>query len=214
MGRRERSKQRVRDSLYTSALGLFAEQGYERTTIDQIAERADVARGTFFNYFQRKEDIVLAWADKRRQRLVATMEQTPQGPHDDVMVYLERCMSILAEFNESERDVVPAMLTAWVKSGRPIFEEPYTTQIFADIIEAGRKRGDIAPDVDPARVGNILRDAYLGHLYRWSQAPDAHAPLRMELREIVRIILAGSLSYARRGWASPGADEANAAPRD
>ncbi|WP_239572307.1 TetR/AcrR family transcriptional regulator [Streptomyces sp. G44] len=213
MGRRERSKQRVRDGLYTSALSLFAEQGYEGTTIDQIAERADVARGTFFNYFQRKEDIVLAWADKRRKRLVAAMEQIPQGPHDDVTVLLERCMSILADFNESERDVVPAILTAWVKSGRPIFEEPYTAEIFADIIEAGRKRGDVAPDVDPARVGNILRDAYLGHLYRWSQAPEAHPPLRMELREIVRIILAGSLSYARRGWTAPGTDASRAVPR-
>ncbi|MET9499406.1 TetR/AcrR family transcriptional regulator [Streptomyces sp. NPDC006552] len=203
MGRRERSKQRVREGLYASALSLFAEQGYERTTIDQIAERADVARGTFFNYFQRKEDIVLAWADKRRQHLVSTMEQSPRGPHDDVTVYLERCMSILAEFNERERDVVPAMLAAWVRSGRPIFEEPYTAEIFADIIETGRARGDIAPDVDPARVGNMLRDAYLGHLYRWSQAPESHAPLRMELREIVRIILSGCLSYARRGWVPP-----------
>ncbi len=44
MGRRERQRLQMRERLLSAALDLFAAQGFEKTTIDQIAERADVAR--------------------------------------------------------------------------------------------------------------------------------------------------------------------------
>ncbi|WP_149183559.1 TetR/AcrR family transcriptional regulator [Streptomyces sp. TRM49041] len=195
MGRRERSKQRVRASIYSSALSLFVEQGYDRTTIDQITERADVARGTFFNYFQRKEDLITAWADARKQRLERFIEESALSQDDDVTVQLERCVAALAEFNEAERELTTTMLQAWVKAGRPLLEDQRAGNAFASIIEAGRQRGEVTFDIDPLRVGNILRDAYLGLLYRWSRNPDAGAPLHIELREILRIILTGVLAY-------------------
>ncbi|MDG9722696.1 MULTISPECIES: TetR/AcrR family transcriptional regulator [unclassified Streptomyces] len=206
LGRRERSKLRIKDRIYTSALTLFAEQGYDRTTVDQIAERADVARGTFFNYFQRKEDLVTAWAQARQRRLEACIEESMVTREDGVTVHLERCMLALAEFNETEREVTSAMLQAWVKAGRPLIEEPYAGRVFATIIEAGRERGEIAVDIDPLRVGNILRDSYLGLLYRWSQSPEPRVPLHIELREVLRIVLNGILSYARPVTYAPGMD--------
>ncbi|WP_416223408.1 TetR/AcrR family transcriptional regulator [Streptomyces hygroscopicus] len=206
-----RSKQRIKDRIYTSALTLFAEQGYDRTTIDQIAERADVARGTFFNYFQRKEDLVTAWAETRKRRLEECMHESMDSRDDGVTVHLERCMLALAEFNETEREITSAMLQAWVKAGRPLLEEPNAGQVFATIVEAGRKRGEIAVDIDPLRVGNILRDAYLGLLYRWSQSPEPRVPLHIELREVLRIVLTGILSYSRQGRYTEAAGTAGAA---
>ncbi|MEV1026132.1 TetR/AcrR family transcriptional regulator [Streptomyces sp. NPDC050264] len=195
MGRRERSKQRVRESLYSSALSLFVEQGYDRTTIEQITDRADVSRATFFNYFQRKDDLITAWSDQRRQQLEQFMKETMTSRDDDVTVLLERCVAALAEFNEKDRSTTATMLHAWVKAGRPLVEEQQAGQVFAAIIEAGRRRGDIAVDIDPLRVGNILRDSYLGVLYRWSQSPQSSPSLHVELREILRIILSGVRSY-------------------
>ncbi|GHD02248.1 TetR family transcriptional regulator [Streptomyces violarus] len=212
LGRRERSKQRVRDRIYTSALTLFADQGYDGTTIDQIAEHADVARGTFFNYFQRKEDLVTAWAEARKRRLELAMEESMKSRNDDVTVHLERCMAALAEFNESEREITAAMLQAWVKAGQPLLEEPYAGQVFANIIEAGRQRGEVSFDIDPMRVGNILRDSYLGLLYRWSQDPGGRVPLHIELREVLRIVLTGVLSYSQHGRGVPASPTPASSP--
>ncbi|ORT54273.1 TetR/AcrR family transcriptional regulator [Streptomyces sp. CB03238] len=201
--RRERSRQRVHDRLYTSALELFAEQGYEGTTIDHITERADVARGTFFNHFQRKEDLVTTWAEHRREKLRAFMEESLATQDDDTTVQLERCMAALAEFNEAEHDLTRVMLTAWVKSGQPLLEEPdYAGHVFTKIVSVGQSRGEVALDIDPVLAGNMLRDAYLGLLYRWSQTPGDKAPLHVELRALLRITLTGVLSYAQRGWSS------------
>ncbi|RAG81295.1 TetR/AcrR family transcriptional regulator [Streptacidiphilus pinicola] len=199
LGRRERSRQRVHDSLYTSALELFAEQGYEHTTIDQITERADVARGTFFNHFQRKEDLVTTWAKLRQEKLEAYMESSLSHTEDGTTVQLERCMLALAEFNEAERSLTPVMLTAWVKSGQPLQEEQeYANHVFAQVISAGQARGDVACDIDPLKAGSMLRDAYLGLLYRWCQSPEVEVPLHIELRALLRIVLTGILSYPSR----------------
>jgi AcrR family transcriptional regulator len=58
--RRERKKQQTRRLLAETAIKLFAEQGYEQTTVAQIASAADVATKTFFNHFPSKEDVFFA----------------------------------------------------------------------------------------------------------------------------------------------------------
>jgi AcrR family transcriptional regulator len=58
-GLRERKKAKTRAAIQRHALQLFQEQGYEATTVEQIAEAAEVSPSTFFRYFPTKEDVVL-----------------------------------------------------------------------------------------------------------------------------------------------------------
>jgi AcrR family transcriptional regulator len=58
-GLRERKKARTRAAIQHEALRLFRDKGYEATTVEQIAEAAEISPSTFFRYFPAKEDVVL-----------------------------------------------------------------------------------------------------------------------------------------------------------
>ena len=77
LGRRERKKQETRRSLRDNALRLFALQGFERTTIQDITEAADVAPRTFFLHFASKEDVLLADARERGAAFEAALAAQP-----------------------------------------------------------------------------------------------------------------------------------------
>ncbi|HEY6478814.1 MAG TPA: TetR family transcriptional regulator [Streptosporangiaceae bacterium] len=58
-GLRERKKIKLRRAIQAAALRLFETQGYDRTTVEQIAEAAETSTTTFYRYFPTKEDVVL-----------------------------------------------------------------------------------------------------------------------------------------------------------
>jgi AcrR family transcriptional regulator len=75
LGLRERKKRQTRERIRREAYRLFAEHGYEATTVDQIADAAEVSPSTFFRYFPTKEDVVLQ--DEYDPALAAALRDRP-----------------------------------------------------------------------------------------------------------------------------------------
>jgi len=74
---RERKKLKTREALIEHAFRLFAEQGYARTTVAQIADAADVSPSTFFAYLESKEDAVFAGYENELASIAELLESRP-----------------------------------------------------------------------------------------------------------------------------------------
>ena len=77
-GLRERKKQRTRETIARVALELFAERGYQATTLDDIAEAAEVSTRTIFSYYASKEDILFSDFPAIKAALARALDERPE----------------------------------------------------------------------------------------------------------------------------------------
>ena len=119
LGRRERKKLETRDRVVDCAATLFTERGYDATTVEEIAECADVARATVFNYFGRKEDLVLGWFDRRRRELAGVLAADPEEG-TGTAGRLRHALRTIARFFTHDPATGRAMVRTWLGAGGPI----------------------------------------------------------------------------------------------
>jgi AcrR family transcriptional regulator len=116
-GLRERKKARTRAVIRQQALRLFGEQGYAATTIEQIADAAEISPATFFRYFPTKEDVVL-----QDDMDIITVEAVEAQPAELSPIAAFRAASAAMLESLSEEDLVrfrdTAMLTATIPEVR------------------------------------------------------------------------------------------------
>ncbi|GAP23693.1 TetR family transcriptional regulator [Gluconobacter japonicus] len=85
--RRQSKKDRTATALAWEALRLFSKQGYEETSVEQIAEAANVSRRTLFRYFSGKGDIILAWTSEMTEALKnAIASASPDASLQDMVL--------------------------------------------------------------------------------------------------------------------------------
>jgi AcrR family transcriptional regulator len=144
LGLRERKKIKLRRSVQSEALRLFAEQGYEDTTVEQIADAADISTTTFYRYFPTKEDVVL---DDEYDPLLEHM--LGGGDEDEPLATtVRRAIAAVAAAVEEDRDralarlkllsTVPALRARQGAEGRKTVE--FYSRVFSE--RSGRPPGD------------------------------------------------------------------------
>ncbi|WP_432972225.1 TetR/AcrR family transcriptional regulator [Dactylosporangium sp. CA-233914] len=93
MSLREIKRARTRQALVSAAVELFERNGYEQTTIADIAAAAEIGTRTFFGYFASKEDLLFPETDGRLRAAVEAIEH--RGPHDTPAQVLLRALSLV-----------------------------------------------------------------------------------------------------------------------
>jgi AcrR family transcriptional regulator len=190
-GRRARKAAESRDRILECAARLFAKQGYDRTSMDDIGECADVSRATVFNYFPRKEDLVLAWFTARRIGIAEILADSGAGS-GDAPARLRRAFRALGRIFEDDPRTGRGMVRAWLQAGGALLTpDSDTSRLFAETIRAGQAEGELACDIDATRAGEILFDAYQGALIRWVTAKSGTTDLEKQLLATVDTLLEG-----------------------
>jgi AcrR family transcriptional regulator len=143
-GLRERKKQKTKEAIQREAMRLFQEQGYEETTIEEIAEAAEISPSTFFNYFPTKEDVVLY--DRYDPIIASYMLARPSDePPSVVMNHMFEALGVILD---RDRDIILAR-------ARMALKVPALRARFWEELERAR---DMVSGVLAARTGRDVGD--------------------------------------------------------
>jgi AcrR family transcriptional regulator len=146
-GLRERKKARTRAAIREQALRLFREQGYDDTTVEQIAEAAEVSPSTFFRYFPTKEDVVLQ-DDMDLLWLEAIQDQPPElSPVAALRAGVSAAFARMGEDDWAQlRQLSELAMAIPAVRARMLAELARTTQMLAEAVaeRSGRDPGDFA----------------------------------------------------------------------
>ena len=103
-GLRERKKQKTKEAIQREAMRLFQDQGYDETTVEQIAAAAEISPSTFFNYFPTKEDVVLF--DRYDPMVLAFLLSRPAD--EPLSVGIRETLKSLDAVMDRDRDIILA----------------------------------------------------------------------------------------------------------
>jgi AcrR family transcriptional regulator len=154
-GLRERKKQQTRELIAETARGLFAERGFERVSVAEIARTADVSEKTVFNYFPTKEDLVYWRLESFEEELLDTIRERAVG--ESVLEafgrFVRQPRGMLGRYDPETREQLAALTRVIVGSPSLLAREQqifagYTASLAALIAEeTGAGPGDIEPSV-------------------------------------------------------------------
>ncbi|MFY9915003.1 MAG: TetR family transcriptional regulator [Nocardioidaceae bacterium] len=196
LGRRERKKIATRRSLEDAALRLFAEKGFERTTIEDITETADVAQRTFFRYFASKEEIILGSPDLLREGLTASLEAQPDDvPLIDAVLQAIEDLDPDGAMATSEAGIARLRMRVAIANESPSVRSGLFRAFAAreqSIREYVARRTGLSAthDVYPQMVAASISGAMRVALTTWV-AGDCKGDLNAIFRQSVDVLLAG-----------------------
>ncbi|HEY4544996.1 MAG TPA: TetR/AcrR family transcriptional regulator [Pedomonas sp.] len=169
VSRRTRNKMRTREAILNAARECFGQGGVAGTTMDQIANEADVARATLFNYFPSKGDIVAVLVEELDEVFYRKIEALRKKPLTTAQ-RLDRLMRTTGkEMEESPpyiRTIVGASELGWnenvgaARFGRLIVE-------FQKMLEDGLATGEVRDDIDIRVLAEIVTSCLVGIVHNW-----------------------------------------------
>ncbi len=138
-GLRERKKLKTKAAIQRAALRLFKKNGYDETTVEDIAGAAEISPSTFFNYFPSKEDVVIY--DEYDPMMFSMVTDAPAG--EKLSLTIRRVLDVFAQILESDTEDI-------LERSRLMLEVP---ELRARIWEELEKARDMFAGVIASRTG-------------------------------------------------------------
>jgi AcrR family transcriptional regulator len=147
-----------REEILKAALELFREEGFEKVSVESIAKKVGVAKGSFYNYFKSKEEVFEAViADTASQNLVLVKKQLTDieiGPKERLVTYIDGTFHIAEQREKSLTRVHanPSQRQMYMRVVDEVNSQMFP--LFVDILEQGVKVGEF--DLPDPRFATVV----------------------------------------------------------
>ncbi len=155
---RQKKRELVRGEISRAAWLLFAERGYERTTVSEIAREAGVSRRTFFRYFSSKDDVAVGTSDAFAEEFLAAFAARPE--REPPLVAIRHALRALVESHlaaPQEMDAIIRLLRESRSLRRAMLERHARMEERLAVLVAARTRTDLTRNPTPALIAFMAR---------------------------------------------------------
>jgi AcrR family transcriptional regulator len=153
--RRERRKERTRRHLLEAAERLFRSKGYDATTVEEIATAADVAKGTFFNYFDNKASLLSAILYARIYPLLVSPPGEGRAAPERIQLFLEALWTEIYPYRHIARRMLVYALSQ-AESNPPPEESHQPSRTLTCLIQLGQAQGFFRTEVEAELMGRLI----------------------------------------------------------
>lgn len=197
LGLRERKKRETAERIYRTALNLFRERGYDGTTVEDIAQAADVAKGTFFNYFPTK-DAVLSYLGQQQMQflyeaIAAKEDFDQQSAYEQLTFVFDSLAAGIQDNHEIMRTVSleiyrsESAFADMLSSSRQLYE------LLLSIVRRRQERGELRTTALAESMALILLATYVYTVIAWREL-DSPPALALMLHAHLDLLLQGMQS--------------------
>lgn len=169
LSRRESNKHSKRQRLLTESLRLFREKGFEQTTVSEVTQAAGVAKGTFFNYFPTKEDVLLALGEQTLGKL-QQVEAAEIFRGETARGKVKALFQALAAGLDADRELVRQMVYRGLRLPDLVNRERARLDFRSTLsllLAQGQRRGEIDAQADIDFVADTLYMLYFQQIVSW-----------------------------------------------
>ncbi|MFB9276200.1 TetR/AcrR family transcriptional regulator [Cohnella cellulosilytica] len=167
---RETRKKDTKERIVRHAIQLFKEKGYDNVTVDEITKICGIAKGTFFNYFPKKESVLLHLVNSYAERMDEIVGQHREG---DLKDRLLKIFGELMHIYVQHADLLRFALIETIKSAMESHEEGLTNlsvfqETVRDMLEKAKEGGSVRSRLDANASASVLVAIFYHTLIGWS----------------------------------------------
>ena len=166
--RRERGKAERRRRLFDTAMRLYVERGFDAVTVEQITEVADVAKGTFFNYYPTKTHVLLEYHGRIATEALAAGGRLQGGSARGLFGrYLKKMAAIARREGPAFDLLVRQVLAQPQLSAADEGTAPSILDLYVRFLRTGIATGELRPDLDLHLTSLVIGDVWTGTILEW-----------------------------------------------
>jgi AcrR family transcriptional regulator len=166
----------MRERIFRSALQLFAEHGFTATTVEEITEAADVGKGTFFNYFRNKEDVLSALAEVQLDKYAHAIQAAESAALTPRQALRELWLRLPEEPGRSQalvRSLMVVFLTSQAIREKMSRSLEHGREMLGRLFTRAQERGEARRDRRPLELALAFQQKLLGTVLVWTLDPPA-----------------------------------------
>jgi AcrR family transcriptional regulator len=190
---RESIRENKRERILKAAIELFTKKGFEMTNVESIARRAKIAKGTFYNFFEKKEDVLLYFLDREIVKSGVEIERN-MGAAKTIAEQLQLVIPAYIKHifpNKEFTKVLMKERVTKIGTGKNK-NELVLMQLVTELIDKAKQRNEIQQGIDSRRLAEMIFGFYTMYVIYWANGFIKTKKQCVErINEVISLVLNG-----------------------